>query len=73
MNDIQMIPLGKLRLSEANVRKNDSNLFIDGSVPLTFNQPPEGVMSLLGDGVPHGNRLIGVLESPAKRKSRSII
>ena len=29
MNDIQMIPLGKLRLSEANVRKNDSNLFIE--------------------------------------------
>jgi ParB family transcriptional regulator, chromosome partitioning protein len=28
VNDIQMIPLGKLRLSEANVRKNDSNLFI---------------------------------------------
>lgn len=28
MNDLQMIPLGKLRLSEANVRKNDSNLFI---------------------------------------------
>ena len=24
-----MIPLGKLRLSEANVRKNDSNLFIE--------------------------------------------
>ncbi|MCP5385092.1 MAG: ParB N-terminal domain-containing protein [Altererythrobacter sp.] len=29
MNDIEMIPLGKLRLSEANVRKNDSNLFIE--------------------------------------------
>ena len=29
MNDSEMIPLGKLRLSEANVRKNDSNLFID--------------------------------------------
>ena len=29
MNDIQMIPLGKLQLSEANVRKNDSNLFIE--------------------------------------------
>jgi len=29
VNDIQMIPLGKLRLSEANVRKNDSNLFIE--------------------------------------------
>ena len=26
MNDIEMIPLGKLRLSEANVRKNDSML-----------------------------------------------
>ncbi|MBC2663440.1 ParB N-terminal domain-containing protein [Novosphingobium flavum] len=29
MNDIELIPLGKLRLSEANVRKNDSNLFIE--------------------------------------------
>ena len=29
MNDIEMIPLGKLRLSDANVRKNDSNLFIE--------------------------------------------
>ena len=29
MNDIEMIPLAKLRLSEANVRKNDSNLFIE--------------------------------------------
>jgi ParB family transcriptional regulator, chromosome partitioning protein len=29
MNAIQMIPLSKLRLSEANVRKNDSNLFIE--------------------------------------------
>ena len=28
MNDIEMIPLGKLRLSEANVRKSDSDLFI---------------------------------------------
>lgn len=29
MNDIEMIPLGKLRLSEANVRRQDSNLFIE--------------------------------------------
>lgn len=29
MNDIELIPLGKLRLSDANVRKNDSNLFIE--------------------------------------------
>lgn len=29
MNDLEMIPLGKLRLSQANVRKNDSNLFIE--------------------------------------------
>ncbi|QOV96324.1 ParB/RepB/Spo0J family partition protein [Novosphingobium sp. ES2-1] len=29
MNDIELIPLGKLRLSEANVRRQDSNLFIE--------------------------------------------
>jgi ParB family chromosome partitioning protein len=29
MNTLEMIPLAKLRLSEANVRKNDSNLFIE--------------------------------------------
>jgi ParB family chromosome partitioning protein len=29
MNTLEMIPLAKLRLSEANARKNDSNLFIE--------------------------------------------
>ena len=29
MNTLEMIPLAKLRLSEANVRKQDSNLFIE--------------------------------------------
>ena len=44
MNTLEMIPLAKLRLSEANVRKNDSNLFIE---ELSANIEAKGLLQNL--------------------------
>ena len=52
MSQIQIIPLAKLRLSEANVRKNDSNLFIQE----------------LADNIEAKGLLQNLIVAPAKKK-----
>ena len=66
MNDIEMIPLGKLRLSEANVRKNDSNLFIE---ELAANIEAKGLLQNL-IVVPAKKR--GLFDVTAGRRLRAL-